>query len=273
MRLLDYLDIHGYVAATYNGSSGRPHHCGRYRGTAGTHELDSRALGSNYTDPNFPQPNYSANSRHHELLCSSAGSAAHSDDASGLPPVKDRLRRARRFPSTNITSAEPSPSTARSRRPMFSASSANMVSTMGVFWPTSGYSTQVPGNMAFEIYRNYDGKTPSSEMQELSSTHGRSEQARRVCCVAHLRRRCHDRGHQQDLRLPRPTRSPSAISPARSTQAQVYPVQQRQSERHRRATQRPHHSTGLGQSRHWRIRMQPMTFPGQSITLVVIPSH
>jgi hypothetical protein len=41
---------------------------------------------------------------------------------------------------------------------------------MGVFWPAAQYAQQIPGNMAFAIYRNYDGSKSTFGDQELSST-------------------------------------------------------------------------------------------------------
>jgi hypothetical protein len=43
---------------------------------------------------------------------------------------------------------------------------------MGVFWPTTNYTQQIPGNMAFAIYRNYDGNKSTFGDNELSSTTG-----------------------------------------------------------------------------------------------------
>jgi hypothetical protein len=41
---------------------------------------------------------------------------------------------------------------------------------MATLWPTTNYSSQVPGNMAFEIYRNYDGSKSTFGDTALSST-------------------------------------------------------------------------------------------------------
>jgi hypothetical protein len=41
---------------------------------------------------------------------------------------------------------------------------------MGVFWPTATYASQVPGNMAFEMYRNYDGNKSTFGDEELTSS-------------------------------------------------------------------------------------------------------
>jgi hypothetical protein len=41
---------------------------------------------------------------------------------------------------------------------------------MATLWPTTNYTSQVPGNMAFEIYRNYDGNKSTFGETALSST-------------------------------------------------------------------------------------------------------
>src|ERR1700679_3350846 len=41
---------------------------------------------------------------------------------------------------------------------------------MAALWPTAGFTTQGPGNMAFEIYRNYDGNKSTFGNMALTST-------------------------------------------------------------------------------------------------------
>src|ERR1700754_4038048 len=61
VRLLDYLQIHAYAAAMYNGSSVGLSTAGD-TGEQQARMNSTRALWDpTYTDPNFPQPNYNAN--------------------------------------------------------------------------------------------------------------------------------------------------------------------------------------------------------------------
>ena len=64
VRLLDYLTIHAYVAANYNGSSVAFTTAGD-TGEQQARMNSTRALWDpTYTDPNFPQPNYSTDSNY-----------------------------------------------------------------------------------------------------------------------------------------------------------------------------------------------------------------
>jgi hypothetical protein len=42
----------------------------------------------------------------------------------------------------------------------------------GQLWPSGNYTAQIPGNMAFAIYRNYDGANSGFGNQALSSSSG-----------------------------------------------------------------------------------------------------
>ena len=43
---------------------------------------------------------------------------------------------------------------------------------LGAFWPTQAYNTQGPGNMAFAVYRNYDGNNSTFGNTVLPATSG-----------------------------------------------------------------------------------------------------
>jgi hypothetical protein len=43
---------------------------------------------------------------------------------------------------------------------------------LGALWPTQAYNTQGPGNMAFAVYRNYDGNNSTFGNTVLPSTSG-----------------------------------------------------------------------------------------------------
>ena len=84
VRLLDYLDVHTYFAATYNGSS-----VGLT--TAGNTGEQQARLNSTrvfwdptYTDPNNPQPNYTSDANFHVELFDSVAGAAGDPYVAGL---------------------------------------------------------------------------------------------------------------------------------------------------------------------------------------------
>jgi hypothetical protein len=168
IRLLDYLDIHAYVAATYNGSSVGLTTAGD-TGEQQARMNSTRALwDSTYTDPNFPQPNYSANP--------SSQSCTVPLQAPQLIPMLQGWV-ANDYPGTKISIDEYNFGGTESINGAITQADVLGIFgkyglDMGVFWPTGTYSSQVPGNMAFEIYRNYDGNKSTFGDQELNSTTG-----------------------------------------------------------------------------------------------------
>lgn len=172
MRLLDYLTIHSYVAASYNGSSV----AFTTAGDTGEQQVrmnSTRALWDpTYTDPNFPQPNYSTDSNY-------TSSCTVPLQAPQVIPMMQSW-----ITSGWTGTTYPAPGTSIDEYNFGGTESINGAVTqadvlgifgkygltMGVFWPTSTYSSQTPLNMAFEIYRNYDGKNSTFGDQELSST-------------------------------------------------------------------------------------------------------
>lgn len=172
VRLLDYLDIHAYVAATYNGNSVGLAAAGD-TGEQQARINSTRALWDpTYTDPNFPQPNYSANP-------STQSCTVPLQALQMIPMLQGWV--AKDYPGTKISIDEYNFGGTESING--AVTQADVLGIfgkygldMGVFWPTTNYSTQVPGNMAFEIYRNYDGKKSTFGDQELSSTTGDQSQ-------------------------------------------------------------------------------------------------
>lgn len=167
MRLLDYVDIHAYFAGTYNGSSVA------FTTAGDTGEQQARMNSTRvfwdptYTDPNLPQPNYLTDTGY-------TTSCTQPD----LPPeIIPRMQSwtATDFPGTKTSIDE------YNFGGMESINGAiTQADILGIFgkygldmatlWPTTNYTAQVPGTMAFEIYRNYDGKDSTFGDSEISST-------------------------------------------------------------------------------------------------------
>ncbi len=167
IRLLDYLDIHAYMAATYNGSS-----VGLT--TAGdTGEQQARLNSTRaywdptYTDPNFPQPNYITDSNY----TASCNTPLQAPEA--IPMLEAWV--AKDYPGTMVSIDEYNFGGLESING--AVTEADVLGIfgregldMGIFWPTTNYDQQTPGNMAFAIYRNYDGKDSTFGDEALSST-------------------------------------------------------------------------------------------------------
>src|SRR5581483_465111 len=166
-RLLDYLDLHTYFAAYYNNKS-----VGFV--TAGdTAEQEARINStrvfwdSTYTDPNYPQPNYTTDSNY-TLNCN-------------LPLQAPQLIR---MMKNWVTADYPGTKTAITEYNWGGQESINgalaQADILGIFgregldigtlWGPPDPTSQIPGLMAFEIYRNYDGKNAAFGDTALSST-------------------------------------------------------------------------------------------------------
>ena len=157
VRLLDYLDIHGYFASDYPAGSGN----GVGLTTAGDSVEQQVRLNSTralwdptYTDPNYPQPNYSSDSNY-------TANCATPLQAPQVVPMLESW----------VASSYPGTKTAIDEYNFGGLEHINGALTqadvLGIFgawgldlatlWPTTTYTEQGPGNMAFAIYRNYDG--------------------------------------------------------------------------------------------------------------------
>jgi 5-hydroxyisourate hydrolase-like protein (transthyretin family) len=166
VRLLDYVDVHTYFAANYNGAT-----VGLT--TAGdTGEQQARLNSTRvfwdptYTDPNLPAPNYSATPS--TLSCTTPLQA---------PEIIPMMQ-------TWVTNDYPGTKTAIDEYNWGGNESINgavaQADLLGIFgkygldlaslWPTTNFVDQGPGNMAFEIYRNYDGNKSTFGDMALSST-------------------------------------------------------------------------------------------------------
>ncbi|HEY6448756.1 MAG TPA: glycoside hydrolase family 44 protein [Acidobacteriaceae bacterium] len=174
-RLLDYLDIHGYFAGSYNGNSV----AFTTAGDTGEQKarMDSvRALWDpTYTSPNYPQPNYITDPNH----TSSCNLPLQAPEA--VPMLEQWVNGVgpRGDPNYNY----PGTKTAIDEYNFGALESINGAVTqadvLGVFgqygldlatlWPTSQYTQQGPGNYAFAMYRNYDGKNSTFGDKALAS--------------------------------------------------------------------------------------------------------
>jgi len=168
IRLLDYVDIHGYFAATYNGNS-----VGLT--TAGDTQEQVARLNSTrvfwdptYTDPNFTQPNYITDPNY------TTSCTVPLQSPQLIPMLK-----------TWVNNDYPGTKTAIDEYNFGGLESINGAVTqadilgifgregldLGAFWPSTGNdSQQMPANYAFAMYRNYDGKDSTFGDVYLSAT-------------------------------------------------------------------------------------------------------
>lgn len=170
MRLLDYVDIHGYFGASYPTGSG----VGVGLTTAGDSveqqvRLDStRALWDpTYTNANYPQPNYSGDANY-TTSCSTPLQAPQA-----IPMMQGWV--ARNYPGTKTSIDEYN--FGGLEHINGALAQADVLGIFGKYgldlatlWPTTTYASQGPGNMAFAIYRNYDGAKSTFGDMSLEST-------------------------------------------------------------------------------------------------------
>jgi hypothetical protein len=154
VRLLDYLDIHGYFAPDYNGNSVA------FTTAGDSQEQKTRMNGTRvfwdptYTDPNYPQPNYSTDPNY-TTSCSPPAQAPELIPLmqgwvqNGYPGTKTSVDEYNFGGMESINGAVVQADILG----IFGRQGLNM----GAFWPTTNYDQQGPGNYAFAMYRNYDG--------------------------------------------------------------------------------------------------------------------
>jgi hypothetical protein len=161
-RLLDYLDLHTYFAAEYNGSSVA------FTIAGDTGEQEARVNSTrvfwdpSYTDPNYPQPNY-----------------GNPDDCSPPPQAPQLIPMMQQWIATDY----PGTMTAITEYNWGGQEHINgavaQADILGIFgqygldlatlWGAPDAS-QVPGLIAFEIYTNYDGNGSKFGNTALQST-------------------------------------------------------------------------------------------------------
>jgi Glycoside hydrolase family 44 len=179
IRLLDYVDIHGYFAGSYQGSSVG------FTTAGDTAEQQVRMNSTRvlwdptYTDPNYPQPNYTTDPNY-TASCSPPAQA----------PQLIRMMQswvARDYPGTKTGIDEYNFGGLESIN-----GAVTQADVLGIFgreglglgalWPTGTNGqmdsiTQIPANMAFAIYRNYDGNKSTFGDMALASTSTNSTNA------------------------------------------------------------------------------------------------
>ena len=168
-RLLDYLDLHTYYAATYNGN-------GVAFSTAGdTGEQQARLNSTRvfwdpaYTDPNEPQPNYITDPNY-TTSCNVPLQAPQLIPMAQAWVAKD-------YPGTKIAFTEYN--WGGQEHINGALAQADILGIFGKYgldiatlWGTPDPTSQVPGLMAYEIYRNYDGIHSMFGNTALTSTTG-----------------------------------------------------------------------------------------------------
>jgi len=156
VRLLDYVDIHGYFAPTYNGSS-------LGLTTAGDTQAQIVRLNSTrvfwdptYTDPNYSQPNYTTDANY------TSNCTVPLQAPQIIPMLKTWVKND--YPGTKTAIDEYNFGGLESiNGAVVQADILGIFGRegldMGAFWPSNNSDTQeIPGNFAFAMYRNYDGK-------------------------------------------------------------------------------------------------------------------
>lgn len=170
VRLLDYLDLHTYFAADYPVGSGNS----VAFTSAGDTAVQMARLNSTrvfwdptYTDPNFPQPNYSTDANY-TATCSPPAQAPELIPMMQKWVVSD-------YPGTKLAIDEYNWGGLESINGAIAQ--ADILGIFGSYgldlatlWPTTNPSAQHPGTMAFAIYRNYDGAGSTFGDMSLASS-------------------------------------------------------------------------------------------------------
>jgi hypothetical protein len=166
VRLLDFLDLHTYFAAEYNGSSVAFSTAGD-TGEQMARVNSTRVLWDpTYTDPNYPQPNYTTDPNY----------TANCSPPLQAPQLIPMMR-------TWVANDYPDTKTAISEYNWGGQEHINGAVTqadilgifgkygldLGTLWGPPD-ATQTPSLMAFEIYRNYDGNNSTFGDEALAST-------------------------------------------------------------------------------------------------------
>lgn len=184
VRLLDYLDLHTYFAAQYPINS--------YNSvgltTAGDTAEQQLRLNSTrafwdptYTDPNtgssqqFPQPNYPTDSNY----TTDCTKALTPQAPQAIPMMRNWV--AKDYPGTKLAITEYN--WGGQENVNGAVAQADILGIfgregldLGTLWGPPDPTTQVPGLMAFEIYRNYDGKNAmfgDTAVQSTSADQGK----------------------------------------------------------------------------------------------------
>ena len=163
VRLLDYVDLHTYFAADNLAFS-----------TAGDTQAQQARLNSTrvfwdpaYTDPNFPQPNY----------ISDANYTSNCNTPLQAPQVIPMMRQwvANDYPGTKLAITEynwggqESINGALAQADILGIFGREGLD-IGTLWGPPDPATQLPGLIAFEVFRKYDGAGAEFGDQAITST-------------------------------------------------------------------------------------------------------
>lgn len=172
VRLLDYVDIHAYFAANYNGATVGLTSAGD------TSEQQARMNSTRvfwdptYTDPAYTQPNYTTDANYYNPT--TKGNCNVPLQAPELIPTL-KAWVTKDYPGTKTSIDEYNFGGNESING--AVTQADILGIFGAYgldmaemWPTTNYTSQVPGTMAFEVYRNYDGNKSTFGDKALTST-------------------------------------------------------------------------------------------------------
>jgi hypothetical protein len=166
-RLLDYVDLHTYFTASYQGAtlSSAP------AGDTGAQQArlnSTRVLWDpTYTDPAYTQPNYSTDANY-TAKCTPPAQAPQ------LIPLMQRWVK-NDYPGTKTAITEYNWGGQESINGALAQADilgifGSYGLDVGVLWGAPNASSQVPGLMAFEMYRNYDGNNSLFGNEALASS-------------------------------------------------------------------------------------------------------
>ncbi len=167
VRLLDYVDLHTYFAATYEGNSVAFADAGDTGAQQARLNSTRVFWDPTYTDPNFPQPNYITDPNY-TTNCSPPAQAPQL-----IPMMKNWV--AKDYPNTKLAIDEynwggmEAVNGALAQADILGIFGREGLD-LGAMWPTTNPSQQVPGTMAFAMYRNYDGNKSTFGDTALAST-------------------------------------------------------------------------------------------------------
>ncbi len=164
-RLLDYLDLHTYFAPDNLAFS-----------TGGDTQTQEIRLNSTrvfwdptYTDPNFPQPNYITDANY--------VAPPNCDTPAQAPQVIPMMKQwvANDYPGTKLAITEYN--WGGQEHINGALAQADILGIfgrdgldIGTLWGAPDPTTQIPGLMAYEVYRNYDGAGSTFGDQAITST-------------------------------------------------------------------------------------------------------
>ena len=170
VRLLDYVDIHGYFSAYYPVDSSNQTNLT----TAGSVAEQQARVNSTralwdptYTDPHYTQPNYKTDSNYHIKDCNVPLQAPQL-----IPMMQSWI--AQSYPGTKTSISEYNWGAQESING--AVAQADVLGIFGKYgldmatlWGPPNPITQLPGLQAFEVYRNYDGKKSTFGDEALAS--------------------------------------------------------------------------------------------------------